>query len=166
MNRDLSGLYRDVIVDHGSRPRNQRVILADASSAHGDNPLCGDEITVYLHLDGDVIGDVSFISNGCAISTASASLMTEALIGTTRAEALVLFDDIHAMLTSSGPAGTDGRGGRTVVEEAVERVGKLGVLAGVSEYPMRVKCATLAWHTFREALDAPPQNVAQLEDAR
>ncbi len=142
MNADLATLYRDVIVDHSSRPRNQRVITSGAVSAEGVNPLCGDEITVYLRLAGDVIADVSFEAHSCAISTASASLMTEALLGKTRAEALDLFEGVRAMLTSTTSA------------DEVDRVGKLSVLSGVSAYPMRVKCATLAWHTFREALEA------------
>jgi nitrogen fixation NifU-like protein len=143
MTDELGTLYRDVIVEHGNHPRNHGALGNDAVSAEGVNPLCGDEITVYLRLDGDVITDAGFESHSCAISTASASLMTEALIGKSRSEALDLFDDVRAMLTSTAPS---------VAE--TDRVGKLRALSGVSAYPMRVKCATLPWHTFREALDA------------
>jgi nitrogen fixation NifU-like protein len=143
VSNELGTLYRDVIVEHGNHPRNHRAIGPGALSAEGVNPLCGDEITVYLRLDGDVIADAGFESHSCAISTASASLMTEALIGKTRSEALDLFDEVRAMLTSTTPS---------VAE--TDRVGKLRALSGVSAYPMRVKCATLPWHTFRAALDA------------
>jgi nitrogen fixation protein NifU and related proteins len=140
---DLAALYRDVIVEHANHPRNRRVIEHDAVSAEGVNPLCGDEVTVYLRLDGNVIADVSFEAQGCAISTASASLMTEALIGKTLSEALDLFEGVRAMLTTTTRSSTE-----------ADRVGKLSALSGISAYPMRVKCATLAWHTFREALEA------------
>lgn len=143
MSNELGTLYQDVIVEHGNHPRNHRALGNDAVSAEGTNPLCGDEITVYLRLDGDRIADAAFESHSCAISTASASLMTEALIGKTRSEALDLFDDVRAMLTNATP----------MVDE-IDRVGKLRVLSGVSAYPMRVKCATLPWHTLREALNA------------
>jgi nitrogen fixation protein NifU and related proteins len=152
VNDDLAGLYRDVIVEHGNRPRNHRTIEHDAVSAAGDNPLCGDEITVYVRLDGDVIADAAFESHSCAISTASASLMTEALIGKTRAEALALFDAVREMLVTA----------TTGAELPDPRLGKLAALAGIGAYPMRVKCATLAWHTLREALatDARPEEGA------
>jgi nitrogen fixation protein NifU and related proteins len=143
---DLAGLYRDVIVEHGNRPRNHRTIEHGAVSATGDNPLCGDEITVYLRVDGDVIADVAFESHSCAIATASASLMTEALVGKTRAQALDLFDDVREMLVSA----TTGAAHRDT------QLGKLEVLAGIGAYPMRVKCATLAWHTLRQALTTEP----------
>jgi nitrogen fixation NifU-like protein len=143
---DLAGLYRDVIVEHGNRPRNHRTIEHGAVAATGDNPLCGDEITVYLRVDGDVIADVAFESHSCAIAPASASLMTEALVGKTRAQALELFDGVREMLVSAttGAAHPDAQ------------LGKLGVLAGIGAYPMRVKCATLAWHTLRQALTTEP----------
>ncbi|HEY5014231.1 MAG TPA: SUF system NifU family Fe-S cluster assembly protein [Acidimicrobiia bacterium] len=143
MSDELGTLYRDVIVDHGNHPRNHRALGDEAVSAEGINPLCGDEITVYLRLDGDRIAEATFESQSCAISTASASLMTEALIGKTRSEALDLFDDVRSMLTCTTP----------IVDET-SRIGKLRALSGVSAYPTRVKCATLPWHTFREALDA------------
>ena len=148
MNDDLAGLYRDVIVEHGNHPRNHRTIEHDAVSAEGDNPLCGDEITVYLRLDGDVIADAAFESHSCAISTASASLMTEALVGKTRSEALDLFEKVREMLVTATTAGGD--------ERRDPELGKLVVLAGIAAYPMRVKCATLAWHTLREALGSDP----------
>jgi nitrogen fixation NifU-like protein len=155
VSNELGTLYRDVIVEHGNHPRNHRALGDDAVSAEGTNPLCGDEITVYLRLDGDRIADAGFESHSCAISTASASLMTEALIGKTRSEALELFDDVRAMLTNTTP----------IVAEA-DRVGKLRALSGVSAYPMRVKCATLPWHTFREALNADRGTTVSAENAR
>ena len=137
---DLKDLYRDVIVDHNRSPRNFRKI-ADGRSQEGFNPLCGDKLTVYLKLEGDKISDLSFEGSGCAISVASASLMTERLKGKTRAEALELFDEMHELLTSStAPADT-------------ESLGKLAALSGVREYPSRVKCASLCWHTLKGALD-------------
>ena len=137
---DLKDLYRDVIVDHNRSPRNFRKI-ADGRSQEGFNPLCGDKLTVYLKLEGDKISDLSFEGSGCAISVASASLMTERLKGKTRAEALKLFDEMHELLTSStAPANT-------------ESLGKLAALSGVREYPSRVKCASLCWHTLKGALD-------------
>jgi nitrogen fixation NifU-like protein len=135
---ELRNLYQEVIVDHSRRPRNFRAIADPSATAEGYNPLCGDKVTLYLKLDGDRIRDVAFQGSGCAISTASASLLTEALKGKTTEQAQALFDSFHQLLTGSGPAGKE--------------LGKLAVLAGVREYPMRVKCATLAWHTLRAAL--------------
>ena len=140
MRTDLSDLYQEVILDHNRRPRNFHV-LADAShSAEGFNPLCGDRLTLYLKLDGDTIADVSFEGAGCAISKASASMMTDALKGRSVAEANALFDRFHRMVTT--PPG-----------QAVEDLGKLSALAGVREFPVRVKCASLAWHTLKAALN-------------
>jgi nitrogen fixation NifU-like protein len=137
---ELRDLYQELIVDHNKNPRNYGV-LADANRrAEGYNPLCGDKVTVYLHVDGERIGDVRFEGAGCAISTASASLMTQAVKGKTLAEAEQLFADFHAMVT-----------GQEASDDAAERLGKLAVLAGVREYPSRVKCATLAWHTLHNA---------------
>ncbi|GAB4357650.1 MAG: SUF system NifU family Fe-S cluster assembly protein [Immundisolibacter sp.] len=137
---ELRELYQELIVDHNKNPRNYGV-LADANRhAEGYNPLCGDKVTVYLHVDGDRVRDVSFEGAGCAISIASASLMTQAVKGKTVAEAEALFGDFHAMVT-----GADQR------EETANRLGKLAVLAGVREFPSRVKCATLAWHTLHNA---------------
>jgi nitrogen fixation NifU-like protein len=142
MTPDLRELYQSVILDHNKRPRNFRK-LADANrNAEGYNPLCGDRFTVYLKLDGDVITDVTFEGAGCAISKASASLMTESLKGKTRAEAEELFLRFHELVTAEGDP-EDG---------AEPGLGKLEALAGVREFPIRIKCATLPWHTFRAAL--------------
>ncbi|MCU0690926.1 MAG: SUF system NifU family Fe-S cluster assembly protein [Polyangiaceae bacterium] len=135
-------LYQEVLLDHGNRPRNHRVI-AGARNANGHNPLCGDRITVYVKLDGDVVEDISFEGTGCAISTASASMMTSALKGKTLGEARALFDRFHQALT-----------GEQKGEQ--EALGKLAVLVGVREFPSRVKCATLAWHTLYGALEIGP----------
>jgi len=135
---DLNDLYQEVILDHNRRPRNFRP-LADAShSAEGYNPLCGDRLTLYLKLDDGVVTDVSFEGAGCAISKASASMMTDAIKGRTVAEAHALFERFHRMVT-------------TPPEQAVEDMGKLSSLAGVREFPVRIKCASLAWHTLKAA---------------
>ena len=137
---DLTDLYQEVILDHNRRPRNFHT-MADASHrAEGYNPLCGDRLTLYLKLDGDVIKDAAFEGSGCAISKASASLMTDAIKGRTVPDARTLFERFHRMVT-------------TPPEERVEDLGKLSALAGVREFPVRVKCASLAWHTFKAALD-------------
>jgi nitrogen fixation protein NifU and related proteins len=141
---DLSDLYQEVILDHNRRPRNFHA-LADAShTAEGYNPLCGDRLTLYLKLTGDVIADVGFEGAGCAISKASASMMTDALKGKTVAEADALFARFHRMVT-------------TPPDQPVEDMGKLSSLAGVREFPVRVKCASLAWHTFKAALEHEPR---------
>src|SRR5260370_18617508 len=137
---DLRGLYQDVILDHCKRPRNFRMMEEPRQSAEGYNPLCGDKVTLYLRLKDDRIADASFQGSGCAISTASASLLTETLKGKTRAEAEAMFDRFHALVT-----GKD-------LEANASRLGKLAVFSGVSEFPARVKCAILAWHTLRGAL--------------
>jgi len=137
---DLRDLYQELIVDHNKNPRNYGVLANANRRAEGYNPLCGDKVTVYLHVDGDRIGDVRFEGAGCAISTASASLMTQAVKGKTVAEAEALFEAFHAMVT-----------GQDASDDVAERLGKLAVLAGVREYPSRVKCATLAWHTLHNA---------------
>ena len=141
---DPRDLYQDIILDHGRRPRNFRKIEHPSHFAHGHNPLCGDRVTVFVTLDGDRIKDVSFDGRGCAISTASASLMTEILKGKALAEAEALFERFRASVTGEGderaPPG---------LEDEMER---LAPLAGVKSYPARVKCATLAWHAFEAAL--------------
>jgi nitrogen fixation NifU-like protein len=142
---ELTSLYQDIILDHCKRPRNFGPPGEGARSAQGYNPLCGDKVTVHVELEGDRLHRVGFEGVGCAISTASASLLTEALEGRTVAEAEALFQRVHRMLTGEGPHDS--------VEEDEERLGKLAALAGVREYPMRVKCATLAWHTLRAALE-------------
>ena len=137
MDGNLRELYQEVIFDHNRQPRNFHDMPEADHQADGHNPLCGDQLTVYLRIDNDVIEDVSFVGHGCAISTASASLMTEAVKGKTVAEVEALFRDFHALLTDTPP----------------ERdFGKLAVLTGVREFPARVKCATLAWHTLHNAL--------------
>ena len=136
---DLNDLYQEVILDHNRRPRNFHA-LADAShSAEGYNPLCGDRLTLYLKVADGTIADVAFEGAGCAISKASASLMTDALKGKSVAEAKALFDRFHRMVT-------------TPPDQAVEDLGKLSVFAGVREFPVRVKCASLAWHTLKAAM--------------
>jgi nitrogen fixation NifU-like protein len=141
---DLRDLYQEVILDHNRRPRNFGPLPAANRRAEGHNPFCGDRVTVYLDVEGDRIRDVSFEGAGCAISTASASLMTEALKGLSVEEARTLFHGFHELVTK-GDEGED--------------LGKLAVFTGVREYPMRVKCATLAWHTLMAALDAKDQPV-------
>ena len=136
---DLSDLYQEVILDHNRRPRNFHA-LADAShTAEGYNPLCGDRLTLYLRLAGDTIEDLAFEGAGCAISKASASMMTDALKGRSVAEANAWFERFHRMVT-------------TPPDQPVEDMGKLSSLAGVREFPVRVKCASLAWHTLKAAL--------------
>jgi nitrogen fixation protein NifU and related proteins len=142
MSTDLRDLYQEVILDHSKRPRNFHAMPKADRRAEGYNPLCGDRETVYLDLDGDVVKDVSFQGAGCAISTASASMMTESVKGKTRAEADALFSRFHDLIT--GKAGTG--------DAAASELGKLAVFSGVREYPVRVKCATLPWHTLRAAL--------------
>jgi nitrogen fixation NifU-like protein len=136
---DLSDLYQEVILDHNRHPRNFRSLSDASHSAEGYNPLCGDRLTLYLKIDGGCISDVTFQGAGCAISKASASMMTDALKGRTVAEATALFERFHRMVT-------------TPPDQPVEDMGKLSSLAGVREFPIRVKCASLAWHTFKAAL--------------
>ena len=140
---DLRELYQEVILDHNKRPRNFRVPDPVNRKAEGYNPLCGDKITVFLYVEGDVIRDLGFQGTGCAISKASASMMTDALKGKTLAEASTFFEEFHAMVTA--PANVDVN---------ADGLGKLAVLSGVREYPMRVKCASLAWHTMKAAMHA------------
>lgn len=137
-----SALYQDVILEHNRAPRNFRRMDDADRHAEGRNPLCGDQITVWLKLDGDVIADVSFEGSGCAISKASASLMTAAVKGKTRTEVQRLFQRFHEVVTGK-PAG-DGR---------PEDLGKLAVFSGISSFPVRVKCATLSWHALNAALE-------------
>lgn len=144
MSSELRELYQEVILDHTKTPRNKRAIEETPNQADGFNPLCGDKATVYLRLDGDVIADASFEGQGCSISTASASMMTEVLKGKTRQEAEALFERFHALLTSSPDEARD---------NPPEGLGKLTVFAGVCEFPARVKCASLAWHTMKNALE-------------
>jgi nitrogen fixation protein NifU and related proteins len=141
VNPELRDLYQEVVIDHSRKPRNFRKPEGTNRSAEGMNPLCGDEIKVYLKLAGDVIEEIGFEGAGCAISKASASLMTTSLKNKTKAEAEALFQRVHSMLTG-GPG-----------DARPEELGKLAALSGVWEFPARVKCASLAWHTMRSALD-------------
>jgi len=136
---DVRELYQQLIVDHSRSPRNCRVIEGADLSAEGYNPLCGDHVTLYVRMNGDRVADISFQGNGCAISTASASLLTEVLKGKTQAEAEALFNSFHDLVT-----------GGEAPESA--SLGKLRVFSGVSGFPVRVKCATLVWHTLKAAL--------------
>lgn len=145
---DLTELYQEVILDHNKRPRNFQVLEGANRAAEGYNPLCGDQITIYVKLDGDVIRDISFQGSGCAISKASASMMTASLKGKTRAEAEALFQKFHGMVT----------GDHAAVPDPLD-LGKLAVFSGVSEFPVRVKCASLPWHTLRAALEGTEQTV-------
>lgn len=146
MSAELQELYREVILDHNRTPRNFRA-LQDARTAEGHNPLCGDRLTVYLRLEGDRIAAVGFQGSGCAISMASASLMTESVKDKTVAAARALGERFHRMITSPRDA-------------PVPDLGKLTVLSGVRQFPVRVKCASLAWHTLRAAIDARAEEVS------
>ncbi|WP_305907614.1 Fe-S cluster assembly sulfur transfer protein SufU [Methylomarinum sp. Ch1-1] len=145
---DLRDLYQEVIFDHNRNPRNFRAMEDADRKVEGFNPLCGDRLTLYLKLDGDVITDASFQGSGCAISTASVSLMTEIIKGKTVAEAEQLFKQVHEMVTGKDE------------EVNLEAVGKLAVLAGVRDYPARVKCASLAWHTLDAAIQNKEKSVS------
>ena len=135
---DLRELYQETILDHYRQPRNAGSMVDANRMAEGFNPLCGDKVKLYLKVEDGVISDARFEGSGCAIATASASLMTESIKGKRKEEALLLLEDIHAMVTGGGTMGN---------------MGKLEVLAGVHEFPQRVKCATLAWHTLKAALE-------------
>ena len=146
----VDDLYQDLILDHSKHPRNCHA-MADANrNAEGYNPLCGDKLKLYVKMDGDVVKDASFVGSGCAISTASASLMTESLKGKTREDALKLLDKFHDLLTTDTPVGKD--------------LGKLVVFCGVRDYPARVKCATLAWHTLKSALSGAAEEPVTTEE--
>ena len=136
---ELNDLYQEVILDHNRRPHNFRVIDNASAKQEGYNPLCGDRLTLFLTLDGDIIRDAAFQGSGCAISKASASLMTDAVKGKTVAEARALFEQFHDMITSDPGTPT-------------ADLGKLSVFSGVRDYPTRVKCASLAWHTMKAAV--------------
>jgi nitrogen fixation protein NifU and related proteins len=140
---DLRELYQEVILDHSRRPRNLHAMPEANRRAEGHNPLCGDRVTVFVQVEGDVVRDVSFEGSGCSISTASASMMTDALRGKTTAEARALFERFHELVTADPSRAAT----------AAAELGKLAVFAGVHEFPMRVKCASLAWHTLKAALE-------------
>ena len=148
MISEISELYQEVIIDHSKRPRNFRVLEGADRKADGYNPLCGDRLVVYLKMDGDRIADVSFQGSGCAISTASASIMTSELKGKNRKEAEEIFEKFHQMVTG-GPNGS-----------WEEKLGKLAVFSGVSQFPVRVKCASLCWHTLKAALEEKKETIS------
>jgi nitrogen fixation NifU-like protein len=136
---DLRELYQEVVLDHSKSPRNFHALPEASADAEGYNPLCGDQVHVYVTLDGNDVKDVAFTGNGCAISKASASMMTQAVKGRSREETLKLFEAFHRLVTGAA--------------QDPEELGKLAVFAGVSDYPVRVKCASLAWHTLKAALE-------------
>lgn len=138
---ELSDLYQEVILDHNKNPRNFREIASATQTADGNNPLCGDALRVYVEMEDDLVKDVAFKGSGCAISKASASMMTQVVKGKTREEAEVLFDEFHKMVT-----------GELDAEGEDNHLGKLKIFAGVLEFPARVKCASLSWHTLHAAL--------------
>lgn len=140
MSSDLNELYQQVIVDHAKRPRNFRVLAQANRTVDGYNPLCGDKVTIYVRVEDAVVRDISFQGSGCAISTASASLLTEALKGKTLEDAEALFESFHQLVTGLEPS------------HEAPGLGKLAAFSGVCDYPTRVKCATLAWHTLHAAL--------------
>lgn len=142
---DLSDLYQEVILDHCKHPRNFHELPAATCSAQGRNPLCGDQLKLFLALDGEVIKDISFLGSGCCISKASASLLTDSVKGKTKAEVTSMFEQVHEMVTSGEVNGD---------------VGKLAVFAGVHKFPARVKCAILAWHALKAALSGAGQPVS------
>ena len=139
---ELSELYQQVILDHNKKPRNFQRLEGANRSAEGFNPLCGDQLTVYLQMDEGIVREVSFVGTGCAISKASASMMTQTVKGRTREEALALFDEFHRMVT-----------GELDEEAEPNQLGRLKIFAGVRDYPARVKCASLPWHTMHAALE-------------
>jgi nitrogen fixation protein NifU and related proteins len=145
---DLRELYQEVILDHNRRPRNFRAIDDANRHAEGYNPLCGDRLSLYLKVEDGVIKDASFQGSGCAISKASASMMTDSVKGKTLGEARVMFEHFHQMVTGNAEAGDP------------ERLGKLAVFEGVRQYPARVKCASLAWHTLLSAVEAKDEVVS------
>ena len=143
---DLHDLYQQVILDHSKSPRNYRKMDGANRKAEGKNPLCGDQITLYLQMEGDVVKDISFQGSGCAISKASASLLTDSLKGRSKAEVKELFEKVHEMVTTGSVQG--------------EALGKLAVFSGVHKFPARVKCAILAWHAVMAAMDGKADPVS------
>jgi nitrogen fixation protein NifU and related proteins len=146
---DLTDLYQQVILDHCKHPRNFREMAGATCSAQGQNPLCGDQLQLFLLTEGDVIRDISFVGSGCCISKASASLLTESLKGRNRAEVKALFEQVHTMVTTGKSAGN---------------VGKLAVFAGVYKFPARVKCAILPWHAALAAIEGQSEPVTTEKD--
>jgi len=152
VNEDLGELYQELILEHSKAPRNYRKPDGANREAEGYNPLCGDRCTVFLDVEGDAIKDIGFQGSGCAISRASASMMTQSVKGKTRAEAARLFDDFHRLVTGDEKA-----------MASAQEMGKLAVFGGVSKFPARVKCATLAWHTLQSALQGKHEPVSTEE---
>ncbi len=146
---DLRELYQEVILEHSKAPRNYREIETANHRAEGYNPLCGDHFTVYLSLEGDSIRDISFQGSGCAISKASASMMTQSVKGKTRAEAERVFNQFHELVT-----------GKSLANGNQAELGKLAAFSGVSQFPVRVKCATLAWHALHAAMQGKQETVS------
>ena len=156
---DLRSLYQEVILDHYKRPRNFGPLAGADHSAEGYNPLCGDQVKVSVRLEGDRVADARFEGAGCAISTASASLMTEAVKGKTLAEAEALFQRFHGLVSGKGADAEAGARAAAEADQTDGDLGKLEVLAGVRDYPVRIKCATLAWHALRSALRGGDEKV-------
>jgi nitrogen fixation NifU-like protein len=144
VDASLDALYQEIILDHNRRPRNFHAMPEATCTADGRNPNCGDKLTVWLRLEDDRVADISFHGEGCAISKASASLMTQAIKGRTRAETELMFERVHGLVT-----------GAALDEATVRELGQLRALGGVSRFPMRVKCASLAWHAMKAAIDGP-----------
>lgn len=155
---ELRDLYSEVLLEHSRKPRNYRALDSSNHKAEGYNPLCGDRFTVYLDLEGEAIRDISFQGEGCALSKASASMMTQSLKGKTRGEAEALFEKFHALVT--GHETKQGAGHEAGPENDETGIGKLTVFSGVSKFPLRVKCATLAWHALRAALRGEAQAIS------
>ena len=149
MKADLRELYQEVILDHSKHPHNFGPLPDASGKSSGFNPLCGDEATIYVRVEDDVVKEVRFEGKGCSISTASASMMTESLKGKTQEEVEALFQNFHDVVT-----------GKENSAQSIEKLGKLAVFAGVQEFPVRVKCATLAWHTVKAALENQDEAVS------
>jgi len=149
---ELSELYQQVILDHNKKPRNFHKLETANRSAEGYNPLCGDQLKVYMQLEDEIVKDISFEGSGCAISKAAASMMTQSVKGKTRAEAEILFNEFHRMVT-----------GELDAESAPNHLGRLTIFAGVRDFPARVKCASLSWHTMHAALNG--QEITSTEGA-
>lgn len=145
-------LYQEMILDHYKNPRNCCSMHDATHTASGDNPLCGDQLDIYLNIDGKILREITFQGSGCAVSQASASLMTEHLKGRTIEESLEVFDKVHMMLTGLHPD--------EINVDDEKAMGKLNALSGVAEFPMRVKCASLAWHTLKSALKESRDNIS------
>lgn len=148
---ELRDLYQEVILEHSKAPRNYKEPARTNHKAEGYNPLCGDRFTVYLEMDGDTVRDIGFQGAGCAISKASASMMTQTVKGKTKAEAQKIFERFHDLVTGHSHESD---------EQLQAELGKLAVFSGVSEFPVRVKCATLAWHTLQAALEGKQEKVS------